>query len=234
MYIILVGAGTTGQRLAQKLSQTTHDIVVIDSNKNICEKIYNNLGILTINGDATDITTLENAGIANADYMISLMHSDSDNLACSILAKSYKVPNILVRMRIMKYEQAYKEVGVSFIAKVNEVLVNQFILEIEKSAIKTIFALQQGEVEIYTLTIPENAYVVGKKIIEIAKDQLPKDCLIIGITRGEDKQYLIPHGNIKLNANDEILLVSRIEYINEIFNYLTSEKKHKIKPKTNV
>ena len=112
MYIIICGADLTGKGLAKRLSQQKQDVVVIDTNLAACEEIYANYGTVTINGNATDIEILESAGIDRCDVGVATMRNDADNLAFAMLAKHYKVPQIIVKMNDPNYEDVYKTVGV--------------------------------------------------------------------------------------------------------------------------
>ncbi len=80
MYIIIAGGGIVGRSLSKKLVKK-HDVVVIDKDQKICERIYSHYGAITINGNATKIETLKEAGIGKCDIALGVMRHDSDNLA---------------------------------------------------------------------------------------------------------------------------------------------------------
>ena len=99
MYIIIAGGGMVGGRLARKLLDNKHDVVLVEPDKEICDNLYARMGVLAINGNATSIVVLKDAGIDKADIFVAATGSDADHLACSILAKSLGVSDVLVRMR---------------------------------------------------------------------------------------------------------------------------------------
>ena len=84
MYIIIAGAGRVGSEITKIMVNNKHDVVVIDIDPEICNDIYSETGAMTINGNATTIRTLEKAGAEKADAILCLMHSEADNIACSI------------------------------------------------------------------------------------------------------------------------------------------------------
>jgi len=67
VYIIVAGAGDLGYYLAQILLDEEHDIVIIEKDEKVCEKISGELDLVLIKGDATEPKTLEKAGIKEAD-----------------------------------------------------------------------------------------------------------------------------------------------------------------------
>ena len=59
MRIVIAGAGILGRRLAGKLACGRHDITVVDTNRELCEALSAEFGIVAIHGNATEIGTLE-------------------------------------------------------------------------------------------------------------------------------------------------------------------------------
>ena len=103
MYIIIAGIGLVGGELARKLVENKHDVVAVDIDKEICDKLYSDLGVITLNGNIADVDTLQEAGVTKADVLVAATGSDTDNLAGAILAKSFGVSQIIVRMRNSAY-----------------------------------------------------------------------------------------------------------------------------------
>ena len=103
MYIVVTGGGMVGGGLVHRLLDNKHDVVLIEQDKEICDKLYAETGVVAINGSATSIEALNEAGIGKADVVVAATVNDADNLACAILAKSFEVPQIIVRMRDPAY-----------------------------------------------------------------------------------------------------------------------------------
>jgi trk/ktr system potassium uptake protein len=101
MYILIAGGGIAGSGLAQALSERKHDVVVIDRDKERCEQLYAATGVITINGNCSDLSTLKAAGIEKADTAIGALYRDSDNLTFAILAKSFQVPRVMVPVTVI-------------------------------------------------------------------------------------------------------------------------------------
>ena len=88
MYIIIIGGGRLGFYLAQLLLDENHDPVIIDKSPDVCSKITEELEVLAINGDATNPSTLDKAGLKEADAVVVLTAQDEVNLLISLLAKN--------------------------------------------------------------------------------------------------------------------------------------------------
>ncbi|MBN2594586.1 MAG: TrkA family potassium uptake protein, partial [Sedimentisphaerales bacterium] len=107
MYIVVAGGGMVGGGLVRSLLDNKHDVVLIEQHKEICDQLYAETGVIAITGSATSIQALTEAGIRKADVLVAATGRDADNLACAILAKSFEVPRVIVRMRDPAYKNAY-------------------------------------------------------------------------------------------------------------------------------
>lgn len=225
MFIIVAGAGIIGKEIIKMLVENKHDVVVIDKDKDVCEALYAETGAMTINGNATDLTVLEEAGAAEADVVLCLMRSHADNIACSLLAKSLGVSRIVARLRDPRYEQAYIKAGVTTVASVADLLINRIIMEVEQPEVKQIMTLGGKRAGIYVVTIPVNARSVGRKIMEITvQPEFPRECVFMGIYREEDGTFLIPRGDYAIREEDTIFLISKPEFIGNAANLLIKRK----------
>lgn len=92
MNVIVVGGGKVGYYLAETLLEHGHKPFVIETDKEICRKIANNLDIPVINGDGTTLGALESAGVEHCDAFVSVTGQDQVNLiACQLAKKRYGV-----------------------------------------------------------------------------------------------------------------------------------------------
>ncbi|MBM7556206.1 potassium channel family protein [Halanaerobacter jeridensis] len=223
MYIVIAGGGVVGRNLTAQLVEN-HDVVVIDLDESVCERIYSDYGAISINGSATNIKVLKEAGIAKADVAVGVMRNDADNLAFSLLAKNYDIEQIMVRMRDPEYESAYQLAGATTIAGVIDLMVEEFVLDIEQPDVRKVYSLSGGKAEISILTIPEEAACVDMTISSIANaEEFPEQLLIAGKFDYEADEFRIPHGNTRLEPLDQVFLVGPANEITKAANYLTAE-----------
>lgn len=220
MYIIIAGGGIVGRSMTKELVKK-HDVVVIDTDQKICERIYSHYGAITINGNATKIETLKEAGIEKCDIALGVMRYDSDNLAFSLLASDFGAEKILVRMREPEYKSAYKLAGATNIGSTTDMLINRFLIDIEQPDIRRVASIGDGKAEISIITIPEKAKCSGKTISDIVKNpDFPPDCVIAGIFNQEENRLIIPRGNREIYENNQVFLVASEDNIKKAANFL--------------
>ncbi len=87
MYIIVAGMGQVGLQITETLLEEGHNLAVIE---NDCEriKIFENLDMLCVNGNAASLSTLIEAGISSADIFIAATGSDEVNIISSVIART--------------------------------------------------------------------------------------------------------------------------------------------------
>ncbi|MFW5996266.1 MAG: NAD-binding protein [Halanaerobiaceae bacterium] len=213
MYIVIAGAGVLGRALTKRLIEN-HNVVIIDIEQEVCERIYSQYGAVSVCGNATQIHVLKDAGIEKCDVAIAAMDSDTENLAFTVLAKNFGVDKIMVRMRNPEYKSAYKMAGATNIGEVTDMLVENYTTHIENPDIRRVVSLGNGNAEISIVTIPEGSKCSGKTVSEIVNTEgFPDDCVIAGIYNQELDKLIIPRGEKKLHSKNQIFLVATRENI---------------------
>ncbi len=221
MYIVIAGAGLVGRGLAERLIEERHDVVVIDTDKALCEWIAASLGALAVHGSATDLDILDQARMGDADVAVGTMRADADNLAFALLAKSLGAPRVIARMRDVRYQRAYEEAGVTTTIHVADVFIKQLILEIEQPHLRPVATFGAGKASVVVDTIPDNAAVAGMTISAIAADpDFPAKCVITGIYRPGPQEFVVPRGSAEIHSGDRVFLVAEFANLRRASKFL--------------
>ena len=75
MKIIIAGAGEVGFHLSKLLSYESHEIILIDKDKDRLLYADTKLDIKTLQQDATSIQALKDAHIENSDLLFLILYS---------------------------------------------------------------------------------------------------------------------------------------------------------------
>ena len=221
MYIVIGGGGIAGTALAAELVNRKHDVVIIDLDPEACEAGFARTGAVTINGKATDIRTLTEAGIAKADLAIGALYRDEDNLTFALLAHSFGVPEIYVKMRNPEYREAYRVAGVTVICDTVGMFKNKVIAEIENPHLKVIAHLEEKGTQLVMFEVPRDWPAEGRLIYEIAREPaFSGDCIFTGILNEKSSGILVPHGNDRVYPGDRIFVVAGPKSLKAITKYL--------------
>ena len=71
MKIAIVGAGKLGIKIAEAILGGDHSVTIIDKNEALLQKLSSQMDILTVLGNAKQISLLESIEIDTYDYLIS-------------------------------------------------------------------------------------------------------------------------------------------------------------------
>ena len=89
MKIIVVGAGKVGEVLCKDLSAEGNDIVLIEKDEKILDKIISDFDVMGVLGNGATLEILREAGVKGADVFIAVTESDEINIISSIMAKNW-------------------------------------------------------------------------------------------------------------------------------------------------
>lgn len=113
MRIIIVGAGRVGSRLAKVLSLEGHEVVIIDTNPKVFDRLGKAFTGKTVAGIGYDLDVLQHAGIERADALVAVTNSDNANVVTALIAKNrFQVPKVIARIYDPLRERLYQTLGI--------------------------------------------------------------------------------------------------------------------------
>lgn len=221
MYVLIGGAGLVGISLAQKLVQLGHTVAVIDIDPNACHYAREQVGAMAFEGSAVSTEVLLEAGIRKADALAAVLRSDALNLAMVTLAKHYGVPHIISRMCHPDFTEPLRLVGANHIISTVELAVNTMVNAIEYPQVESMMHFEQGQIEVLKLSIPNNCYVIGRSVAEIAQDsRFPTGSLIIGYQSHPHEDLTIPNGSTVLEPSSIVLIATKPGSLHQVIDFI--------------
>ena len=206
-HFIICGFGRVGSAAAEIFKNALTDFIIIESNREHCEKIKQ-LGYLFIEGDATREKSLLEAKIKTSKGLIALLHSDPGNLFIALSARELN-PTLHIIARAedsssgKKILRAGADSVISPFVNAGEQIANN-MLEI-KGNLKPLDKLcRQKDISFEWIDIVEGSGMPGKTIEAASKQMCSK---IIGIRRHGKDSILPDHGTV-IEVEDSILVIS--------------------------
>ena len=208
MYIVVVGAGEIGEKLAYLALRNKDDVVVIEKNKDKCDEIAKKYDAVVINADATVKETLEEAGVDKADALVTTA-DDATNLLVISLAKTMGVKSLVSLVRNEESKPMFLEKGVNVVGNPSAITAEYLYRAIRYPTVKDFMSLG-NKAEIFKIDIPPNSKVIGKSIAEV---KLPSKVSIIAIER--DGEVIIPMKDTRFKENDIVTILARKDKIDK-------------------
>ncbi|BAU14311.1 TrkA protein-N domain-containing protein [Leptolyngbya sp. NIES-3755] len=221
MYVLIGGAGLIGLSLSQRLIELGHTVAMIDVDPAACRYAREQLGVIAFEGSAVSTEVLIEAGIRKADAIAAVLRDDALNLAMVTLAKHYGVPNILVRMRHKDFAAPYRFAGATHVINAIELAVSTMVNVIEYPEVESMMHFEQGQIEVFKLSIPPSCSVVGRSVAEVAQDpRFPQGSLIIGYQPHAHMDLEIPNGSTILEPDSTVLIVTKPGFIHQVIDFM--------------
>jgi trk system potassium uptake protein TrkA len=217
MNFLVVGCGRVGAELAQRLFNSGHQVVVVDSDRSAFNRLHPDFRGRTLEGEGLAENVLERAGIKDADGLAAVTNSDTLNAAVAHTAREiFKVPIVVVR----NYDPALRPVIESFgLQTVSSTPGGPTRELLTNPAQKTVYSAGNGEVEVYEVTIPD--HWKGLTLGELLHP-LPQ-CYPVALTRAG--RSVLPEASFRLEPADVLNVSSTFDGIRALTARL--EKKAK-------
>jgi len=87
MFVIIMGCGRVGARLALMLTQAGHEVTVLDLKSSAFSRLGPEFKGTTMIGEARDQEVLRRAGIERADAFVAATQGDNRNIMASQIAQ---------------------------------------------------------------------------------------------------------------------------------------------------
>ncbi len=205
MNIVIAGGGKIGYYLVNTLQPYKHRITVIEPQKELCEKIANQLNVCVINGDATTLEHLEEAQCDIADIFIAVTGKDEENLiACQLAKRNFKVDRTIARVNNPKNITVFEKLGVDMVVSSTSIIADLIEQEVDYSGMKTLMKLKNGNIVLSEILITGTSRVKNKCLKDL---KIPRDSILISVIRQEDT-VIIPNGFTELKEGDHIIVAS--------------------------
>lgn len=217
MKVVIAGAGVVGYALAEELAVEVDEVVVIEKDNHILQKIISQVDVTGLAGNAASYDNLIEAGIEDADLFIAVTQEDEINIISSIMAKHLGVRHTVVRVRNPEYTKhsdfMRQDMGISFMINPDWEVARDIarILRFPEASGVEYFA--HGQAIMIEMRIFESSVLTGMSIIEFG--QRYNDILVVAIERGAEA--IVPTGTVVLESGDLIQVIGAKPDVNTFY-----------------
>lgn len=170
MKIMITGGGQLGTKLAELCAKEKHDVVVVEKEEKVAEKLGEKLDALILHGDATDRKILKDGDIEHCNALVALTGDDKTNLMICEVAKDFKVPTIVARVNDTSSEEIFMKLGITASINTTTSAVFAFKKAIEKPGERLVSLVAGEKAEIFEKVVSKRCKVTNKTLGEIVDD----------------------------------------------------------------
>lgn len=206
MKIIIVGGTPTALTLANLMGEA-NEITIIEQDPDKAKQIANQTSALVVEGDGTDLNVLNEAGLLEADAVVSTSDDKSNFMICEI-ALTEKVKKVIALVNEPKNEELFEKLGITqLVSAVGTNVTGIKNLLSQFGDVRIISQIGEGKVQIIEAK-------VGKGSPLISQPTILNDASIAAIYRSGE--LLIPKSDTVIREGDVLVIVAKSENINKI------------------
>lgn len=215
MRIAIIGAGKVGYQLVESLVKENHDILVVDTNQDVLDKINDNFDVLTKRGNGISSSLLKGLGIEGWDLFIAVTDSDEANIVACITSKKLGVKTAIARVRSPEYvvelDFMRSSLGIDYIINPEYATACEIIRLLLNTYASYAADFAKGQVRMSEIIIESTSVFAGKQIKDL---KLPPGVIITAITRSGE--VIIPNGFDYIMPDDTLYIMGEKSVVDRV------------------
>jgi trk system potassium uptake protein TrkA len=211
MKVLVVGAGEVGFHLAQRLSEESQDVILIESDPERAEFASVHLDVMTVVGNGASLSVLEKAGVRGASMMLAVTSRDEVNLVACLAAKRLGVQYAVARISSPEYYErgsvlSREHMGIDLMINPERECAWETYQLLQSAAATDVAQFAGGRVQLIGLPVREGAPVAGRALEDLAEEFRDSHYVTAAIVR--DGVTIIPKGDTRIRAGDHLYILT--------------------------
>jgi trk system potassium uptake protein TrkA len=222
--VIIIGAGKVGYKLAEKLSEENHQVLIIEQQEERRKILQENLDVLVSGGNGASPRVLADAGVTKTDLLVAVTDQDEVNMLACMVAKRAGVARTVARVRSPEYVQGdqalFREwMGIDLLINPEMVTAMEILQILKTPAALDVEEFSEGKVRLLEVKLRTESPFAN---ITLKNLNLPPDILVIGILRQE--KMIIPKGHDILMPNDHVFFIGEHDAIIRFEDHFSNKR----------
>jgi len=211
--VIIIGGGNIGLFVAKGLEKLgSMKIRLIERDQKRAEIIADELErTVVLQGDGLDRSILREAGVTQAETVVSVTDNDQVNILASVVAKREGARRAMALINDLDYGPVSAAVGVDRYIDPRTTTISTILQHIRRGRIKGVYSLSDGQAELIDAVALETSPLVNKPLRDAA---LPEGVMIGAVYR--DGEVVMPTGDTVINTGDRIVLMAMRENVKDV------------------
>ncbi len=205
--VVIAGAGHVGSWLARKLVEDHVQVTVIQRHPGRALALATDVpGALVLQGDALDVSVLNEAGAGDADYFVAATQEDETNVISSYLAREAGARNVVSLYHRPEFVNVLRAARVDIGLSPRIITAGTILRMVHRREILSLDLVASGDAEVVEFQVPDASRVLKKPLREL---KIPKGAIVGAVIRGEERY--VPGGDFVFQVGDRALVFSLTE-----------------------
>jgi trk/ktr system potassium uptake protein len=204
MHVIIVGGGTDGSYLAERLIAEGEDVAIIELNPARAAELRNRLDALVVTGNGANPSEQRRAGAERAELLLAVSNDDGVNVLAAQTAKTLGIRRTVARLENPEIESVVASVGVEEVVDPRQVVARQMVRLIDRPGLSDWSQFGSGKLTVIGGIVGPSSALVGQRLEDVRASFHGWDCVISSIVR--DDLTLVGAGDTVVEVYDKVLI----------------------------
>ena len=199
---------------------------MFDTNEAVLNKISNQYDVMTVAGNAKQISLLKEHGIESFDFLIACTDNDEQNIVIASFAKKLGCSKVLARVRdpehMNQMDFIMETMNIDHIVNPDLSITKEIYKYLVEKYTLTNGIFSSGKVSLVQFKVNRYKKLIGLSMIEVSK--VLTNMLVVAISR--NGKIIIPHGQTVIDANDTIYMIGEKSEIVELHKKVHEKGKY--------
>lgn len=212
-HVVIIGGGNVGAYVAKELENMTGVRTrIIEKDKDRAEVAAGLLKrTVVLHGDAMNAEVQEEAGVHNAEVVLSLTNDDKINILSAVLAKKLGAKRSASLINEVSMQSLKSELGIDMIIDPRATTVSSILRHVRRGRILDVFTVASGGAEVMEGEVLETSPLVGKSVESIGD--------VEGVAIGaiiHSSKVVYPSPRYVIRAGDRIVLLAEKSSLKQV------------------
>ncbi len=210
MRVLIIGAGNAGRRLAERLCEERHDVVLVDQDARRLEETAAQLDILTVRGNGASPSVLAEAQVERAELFAAVTDNDEVNILSALFARAAGVQHTAVRVSNSAYLTSscvatLKTLGIALVVNEHEECAQEMQRILNMPGSREVVEMVSGRILCVGIKLTQRSVLVGAPLHSFAGGDLLARVRLIAVMR--QGELIMPSGDLEMAEHDVIYCV---------------------------
>lgn len=212
--ILIAGGGNIGLHVARSIEarQPKTKVTLVESARERALAVADQLKrTVVLHGSALDRKLLREAGVEEAQLMVTLTNDDQVNILASVMAKRLGCRGNLALINNPTYHEFARTLGIDAYVNPRAVTISKVLQHVRRGRIRAVHSVLKGSAEIIEAEALETSPLVGPSLGEM---KLPAGLRIGAIYR--NGEVLRPSGATRIKPKDRVVIFATANAVRQV------------------
>lgn len=200
MRIVFVGASELTRRTAQLLIDASHEVVIIERDRQTIEDLEQTMDCGFLHGDGSKPALLREAGPKQTDMLYCLTDDDHTNMIASLVGRSLGFPRVITRIEDPELDTICQELGLED-TTIPSLTISRYLADMAKGLnILELSTAIKNEARFFSFVLDDET------IRRVADLDLPPEARVVCLYR--DGEFQLADEESKIHQGDEVVILT--------------------------